>query len=86
MYSFARLTPMSGAVPGEPQPLSATDSPMAKRTKSLVGLDIDPSGITAAEVRVNGRLSIERAAVLREARGWERPSDHVPVIAELALV
>ncbi len=36
---------------------------MAKRTKSLVGLDIDPSGITAAEVRVNGRLSIERAAV-----------------------
>ncbi|MDP9346664.1 MAG: type IV pilus assembly protein PilM [Actinomycetota bacterium] len=36
---------------------------MAKRTKSLGGLDIDPSGITAAEVRVNGRLSIERAAV-----------------------
>ncbi len=36
---------------------------MAKRTKSLVGLDIDPGGITAAEVRVNGRIGIERAAV-----------------------
>jgi type IV pilus assembly protein PilM len=36
---------------------------MAKRTKNLVGLDIDPSGITAAEVRVNGRISIERAAM-----------------------
>ena len=36
---------------------------MAKRTKSLVGLDIDPSGITAAEVRVNGRIGIERAAM-----------------------
>jgi exodeoxyribonuclease-3 len=23
--------------------------------------------------------------VLREARGWERPSDHVPVSIELAL-
>jgi exodeoxyribonuclease-3 len=23
--------------------------------------------------------------VLREARGWEKPSDHVPVIAKFAL-
>lgn len=29
-----------------------------------------------------GRLS--GASVLREARGWEQPSDHVPVIVELA--
>jgi type IV pilus assembly protein PilM len=36
---------------------------MAKREKNLVGLDIDPSGITAAEVSVNGRIKIERAAV-----------------------
>jgi type IV pilus assembly protein PilM len=36
---------------------------MAKRTKHLVGLDIDPSGVTAAEVRVNGRISVERAAL-----------------------
>jgi type IV pilus assembly protein PilM len=35
---------------------------MAKRIKNLVGVDIDPSGITAAEVSVNGRVSIEAAA------------------------
>ncbi|UCH74940.1 MAG: exodeoxyribonuclease III [Rhodospirillales bacterium] len=26
---------------------------------------------------------LTRAAVIREARGWERPSDHVPVVADL---
>ncbi|MEE8549151.1 MAG: exodeoxyribonuclease III, partial [Alphaproteobacteria bacterium] len=26
---------------------------------------------------------LEGARVLREARGWERPSDHVPVIVSL---
>jgi type IV pilus assembly protein PilM len=36
---------------------------MAKPLKNLIGLDIDPSGIAAAEVRVNGRISVERAAV-----------------------
>lgn len=36
---------------------------MAKRTKSLVGLDIDPTGVFAAAVRVNGKISIERAAM-----------------------
>ena len=35
---------------------------MAKRTKTLVGLDIDATGIVAASVVVNGRLRIERAA------------------------
>jgi type IV pilus assembly protein PilM len=36
--------------------------PMAKRTNSLVGLDIDPSGITAVEVTLNGRIAVERVA------------------------
>jgi type IV pilus assembly protein PilM len=35
---------------------------MAKRVKHFVGVDIDPSGITAAQVRVNGRLNVETAA------------------------
>lgn len=28
---------------------------------------------------------LQNLTVLREARGWEKPSDHVPVIAELAI-
>jgi type IV pilus assembly protein PilM len=35
---------------------------MAKRIKNLVGVDIDPSGITAARVAVNGRINVEAAA------------------------
>jgi type IV pilus assembly protein PilM len=35
---------------------------MAKRTKTLVGLDIDATGIAAASVVVNGRMRVERAA------------------------
>jgi type IV pilus assembly protein PilM len=35
---------------------------MAKRTKNLVGLDIDATGIVATSVVVNGRLRVERAA------------------------
>jgi type IV pilus assembly protein PilM len=35
---------------------------MAKRVKNLVGVDIDPSGITAAQVTVNGRIHVEAAA------------------------
>jgi type IV pilus assembly protein PilM len=35
---------------------------MAKRTKTLVGLDIDATGIVAASVTVNGRVRIERVA------------------------
>jgi type IV pilus assembly protein PilM len=37
--------------------------PMAKHTKPIVGLDIDPSAVTAAQVHVNGRLTITRAAM-----------------------
>ena len=36
---------------------------MAKRSKNLVGLDIDATGITAASVAVNGRLRVHRAAI-----------------------
>jgi type IV pilus assembly protein PilM len=36
---------------------------MAKRSKNLVGLDIDATGIVAASVAVNGRLRVQNAAV-----------------------
>jgi len=36
---------------------------MAKRSKTLVGLDIDATGIVAASVAVNGRVRVERVAV-----------------------
>ncbi|MEA2250900.1 MAG: type pilus assembly protein PilM [Solirubrobacteraceae bacterium] len=35
---------------------------MPKRVKNLVGLDIEPAGISAVEVRVNGQITVERAA------------------------
>jgi type IV pilus assembly protein PilM len=35
---------------------------MAKRTKNFTGVDIDPSGITAAAVSVNGRITVRTAA------------------------
>jgi type IV pilus assembly protein PilM len=35
---------------------------MAKRTKNLVGVDIDPSGVTVAQVAVNGGINVEAAA------------------------
>jgi type IV pilus assembly protein PilM len=35
---------------------------MAKRIKNLVGVDIDPSGVTVAQVTVNGRINVEAAA------------------------
>lgn len=37
---------------------------MAKRTKTLVGLDIDATGIAAASVVVNGRVRVDQAAVV----------------------
>jgi type IV pilus assembly protein PilM len=36
---------------------------MANRTKHLVGLDIDPAGITVVEVSGKGRLAVEQAVV-----------------------
>ncbi len=35
---------------------------MAKRAKNIVGVDIDPSGVTVARVSVNGRINVEEAA------------------------
>jgi type IV pilus assembly protein PilM len=37
---------------------------MAKRTKTLVGLDIDATGIVAASVAVNGRVRVEHVGVM----------------------
>jgi type IV pilus assembly protein PilM len=37
---------------------------MAKRNKTLVGLDIDATGIVAASVAVNGRVRVENAGVM----------------------
>ena len=45
----------------------------------------------AAGSTISGRRRISRRRcqgieILREARGWERPSDHVPVIARFDLI
>ena len=42
---------------------------MAKRTKTLVGLDIDATGIVAASVAVNGRVRVERPPSRRSSPG-----------------
>jgi type IV pilus assembly protein PilM len=53
---------------------------MAKRAnKPLVGLDIDPSAITAAEVSVNGSVSINRAAFVPLEAGIVRDGEVVDV-------
>ena len=54
---------------------------MAKPPKNLIGLDIDPSGIAAAEVRVNGRISVERAAIAPLEPGVLRDGEVVDVEA-----
>jgi type IV pilus assembly protein PilM len=50
-----------------------------KRTKNVVGLDIDPSGVTAVEVAVNGHLTIQRAAVAPLEDGIARDGEIVDV-------
>src|SRR5919199_2869822 len=52
---------------------------MLKRTKNLVGLDIDPSGLTAVEAAVNGRISIERAATAPLEAGVLRDGEIIDV-------
>jgi type IV pilus assembly protein PilM len=52
---------------------------MAKRTKNLVGLDIDPGGLTAVEVAVNGRITVKRAAVAPLEPGILRDGEIVDV-------
>src|SRR5690349_7382379 len=56
-------------MPGASHPVPARSpspsSPMAKRApKPVVGLDIEPSAVTAAQVSVNGSISIDRAAIV----------------------
>jgi type IV pilus assembly protein PilM len=48
---------------------------MAKRTKTLVGLDIDATGIVAASVVVNGRVRVERVAFARLEPGIIRDGE-----------
>jgi type IV pilus assembly protein PilM len=48
---------------------------MAKRTKTLVGLDIDATGIVAASVAVNGRLRVEHAGVMALEPGIMRDGE-----------
>jgi type IV pilus assembly protein PilM len=53
---------------------------MAKRAnKPIVGLDIDPSAVTAAEVSVNGSVSISRAAFMPLEAGIVRDGEVVDV-------
>ena len=53
--------------------------PGARLSASDRGRRLDHIWVTPALVG-----SLRSAAVLREARGWPAPSDHVPVMAELA--
>lgn len=48
---------------------------MAKRTKQLVGLDIDPAGVAVAQVAVNGHVEIERAAFAELESGIVRDGE-----------
>ena len=70
---------MSVLIPGPPirrQPNTPESSnQMAKRTKYPVGLDIDPSGITAVQVSVNGRVTIEHAATAELEAGIVRDGE-----------
>jgi type IV pilus assembly protein PilM len=52
---------------------------MAKRTKTLVGLDIDATGIVAAAVTVNGRVRVERAVSIPLEPGIVRDGEVVDV-------
>jgi type IV pilus assembly protein PilM len=52
---------------------------MAKRTKTIVGLDIDASGIVAASVAVNGRLRVREAAVTPLEPGIIRDGEVIDV-------
>jgi type IV pilus assembly protein PilM len=64
---------------GRPQPPEIPTFPMAKRSKTLVGLDIDATGIVAASVAVNGRLRVEHAAVAPLESGIIRDGEVVDV-------
>jgi type IV pilus assembly protein PilM len=54
---------------------------MPKHAKNLVGVDIDPSGITAARVRVNGTISVEAAGFTPLEPGVVRDGEVLDVAA-----
>ena len=55
---------------------------MAKRvSKPLVGLDIEPSAVTAAQVSVNGSITIDRAAIVPLEAGVVRDGEVADVEA-----
>ena len=54
---------------------------MAQRTKTVVGLDIDPTGITAAQVGSGGRVSVDRCATLALEPGVVRDGEILDVEA-----
>ena len=54
---------------------------MPKHAKNLVGVDIDPSGITAARVRVNGEITVEAAGFAPLEPGVVRDGEVVDVEA-----
>lgn len=54
---------------------------MAQRKKPLVGLDIDPSGLAAAAVSINGRIRVEKAAVRALEPGIIRDGEVIDVEA-----
>lgn len=59
-------------------PVSAPPIPpsmASTRNRTIVGLDIEPSHLAAAEATVNGRVSVERAAVASLAPGLVRDGE-----------
>jgi type IV pilus assembly protein PilM len=54
---------------------------MAKRTKQLVGLDIDPAGVAVAQVAVNGHVQVEQAAFAELEPGIVRDGEVTDVDA-----
>jgi type IV pilus assembly protein PilM len=50
---------------------------MAKRTKNVVGLDIDPAGVAVAQVVVNGHLEVQQAAFAELESGVVRDGEVV---------
>jgi type IV pilus assembly protein PilM len=54
---------------------------MPKHPKNLVGVDIDPSGITAARVRVNGTIFVEAAGFTPLEPGVVRDGEVIDVAA-----
>ena len=54
---------------------------MAQRSKTVVGLDIDPTGITAAQVGSGGRMSVDRCASIALDPGIVRDGEILDVDA-----